>query len=620
MRFAFLASLIASAPGLAAAQTLTIDEVGKFRRANEDNDAAHPDVDGGDPRRIKAFGANVGGINLDECERGEEWEIIASVGGYLDKNLFVYTGSACDTQDARTGGEDDDCKLIETIPLGTNSTQEITLGEHDMYPGIDALPANEIANIHGETCEDLDDNLRVWLVILVAEGDETPVASLAFPQGGDIRVKTGRPEAPSDVTAGPGEGQVELDWDGATEGQRYYVACSPMPGEQGSGGGTTDAGQEVCGAPATAGFAEGAVFDRSWRCDQGSETVFADGTAAESASIDGLTDGTQYSFAVVSVDEVGNPSLLSELACSTPQPVDDFFENYRDAGGTAGGGICACTTGPAAPSPTGGGLVLLSAAGLAILFFRRRALAALAAAAVVLSAGTASADGLRYLQDDYRSPQNFAFEIRGGPYYPDVDDEFGGSATPFEDSFEDHARLRLGFEFDWQALRTPVASLGVGFAASLMRFVGNSRFEGSDEVSSEETTLIVMPMVVSAVVRFDFAVREWQIPLAPYAKVGFATYLWYSEDGNGTARADGEDGENSVLGAGRTHGLELAGGLAFLLDFLEPNASRKLDTDTGVNHSYLFLELLWANVDGFGANGVLNLSDTTWNVGLLLEI
>lgn len=250
----------------------------------------------------------------------------------------------------------------------------------------------------------------------------------------------------------------------------------------------------------------------------------------------------------------------------------------------------------------------------------RFALALALALAVVFAPRLAMAQEqqMRYLEDDYRSPQNFAFELRFGPYYPAVDDEFA-AAEPFRDTFGDNSRLRIGLELDWQFLSTPVGSLGIGIAAGLVRYVGNSRFEGSGEVSSEETTLNLFPIAASIIARLDFPVRQWQVPLMLYAKLGVADYLWFVEDGSGKAHADGPDGEDSVIGQEDTAGIEFAPGVAFLLDFLEPGAARKLDADSGVNHSYLFFELLFASIDGLWAQNVMIFSDTTWNAGLLLE-
>jgi len=61
-------------------------------------------------------------------------------------------------------------------------------------------------------------------------------------------------------------------------------------------------------------------------------------------------------------DKVGNVGRLSLLACGTPEPVDDFYEIYRKAGGEAGGGFCGmCAVGDGArraPLSIGGALLL----------------------------------------------------------------------------------------------------------------------------------------------------------------------------------------------------------------------------------------------------------------------
>ena len=63
----------------------------------------------------------------------------------------------------------------------------------------------------------------------------------------------------------------------------------------------------------------------------------------------------------------------------------------------------------------------------------------------------------------HESTQNFLVELRGGPWYPDVDAEFNGRATPFADMFGTTDRLLLGAELDWQFLRiNPIGSLGLG--------------------------------------------------------------------------------------------------------------------------------------------------------------
>jgi hypothetical protein len=46
-------------------------------------------------------------------------------------------------------------------------------------------------------------------------------------------------------------------------------------------------------------------------------------------------------MAVAYKDQVGNVGKLSEIICATPEPIEDFFENYKNNGGAAGGGFCS---------------------------------------------------------------------------------------------------------------------------------------------------------------------------------------------------------------------------------------------------------------------------------------
>ncbi len=79
--------------------------------------------------------------------------------------------------------------------------------------------------------------------------------------------------------------------------------------------------------------------------------------------IDGLENGKTYQFAVVAIDDVGNPAA-SNVALGTPQPVEDLFRRFR----AAGGGI-QCATGTRSGSAT---MVAALAALLLLHSLRRR--------------------------------------------------------------------------------------------------------------------------------------------------------------------------------------------------------------------------------------------------------
>ena len=79
-----------------------------------------------------------------------------------------------------------------------------------------------------------------------------------------------------------------------------------------------------------------------------------------------------------------------------------------------------------------------------------RAVSLLAVGAGLLAAGRADALELGTPASDhpYRSAQNFALELRFGPYYPNVDDEPGLNGTPFKDRFGDKSCVYVGLELD----------------------------------------------------------------------------------------------------------------------------------------------------------------------------
>jgi hypothetical protein len=120
----------------------------------------------------------------------------------------------------------------------------------------------------------------------------------------------------------------------------FTVFCDPPPGGTAASTGVTTAGSGGAGGAGTGGagscsstlLVPGKVPDT---------TLKSCGTSAKSSATvnaKGLTNGTAYAVAVASHDVLDNVGALSELACGTPAPVDDFFETYRDAGGTGGGG------------------------------------------------------------------------------------------------------------------------------------------------------------------------------------------------------------------------------------------------------------------------------------------
>ncbi|MEB2313692.1 MAG: MXAN_2562 family outer membrane beta-barrel protein [Sorangiineae bacterium] len=215
---------------------------------------------------------------------------------------------------------------------------------------------------------------------------------------------------------------------------------------------------------------------------------------------------------------------------------------------------------------------------------------------------------------DYASPQNFAMELRLGPYRPRVDDEFSGGA-PFEQTFGSDRRWLIGLELDWQALRIPyLGTLGPGAGWGYTTMSANAMLREGGGRSSEETSLTIMPMYAVGVLRVDVLARETPIPLVAYGKAGLGAAMWWAKTGD---RAHSTDG---TLGHGTSTGYQFALGGMFLLDSLDRDASIEMDNSTGVNSSYFFLEWYYSDLDGFGSGKQMNVGANTWMLGLALEM
>jgi hypothetical protein len=250
-----------------------------------------------------------------------------------------------------------------------------------------------------------------------------------------------------------------------------------------------------------------------------------------------------------------------------------------------------------------------------------RLLASLSAGTCVLLAGVAGhAQGV----DDFggygtrrgersESKQEAAFELRLGRYVPEVDSQVGGD--PFQNTFGGSTRYLIGAEVDWQLLRIPhFGTLAPGLGWGYTKFTAKARYADGSGTSSSKTRLNIMPMYLVGVVRADVLPRDLSIPLVPYAKLGVGYGMWWSSDGQRSAEYQGKKGR------GASYGLTYALGAMFLLDVLSEDDAKSADGITGINNSYIFAEWFRPQLDGFGSNKVLDISSSSWLLGIALEI
>ena len=215
----------------------------------------------------------------------------------------------------------------------------------------------------------------------------------------------------------------------------------------------------------------------------------------------------------------------------------------------------------------------------------------------------------------YKSPQRFAFELTFGPYRPDIDGEFNGGRTPYKDYFGSGQNLLTRIEFDYQFWHR-YGSIAAGLSAGYFSVTGTAPVASMPGTASgDQSQLKVIPIALSAVYRFDYFLQERGFPLVPFGKLGLDWAYWQNTDGNGNIADAGSGGR----GRGGTLGWHVAGGIALVLDFLDPDASHDFDQDLGVNHTALTFEFYHADISGLGQADRLHVGDTNWTLGLLLE-
>lgn len=137
----------------------------------------------------------------------------------------------------------------------------------------------------------------------------------------------------------------------------------------------------------------------------------------------------------------------------------------------------------------------------------------------------------------------------------------------------------LFFDYEWEVLHD-FGGLGLKIGTGLFTRVANGEFaqpvQHQGQTPDERFTFVMFPNTVSGIYKFQYAGKQ---PIVPYAEGG-AGYFTFAETR--------DDGKPPKFGAAAvTFG---AGGVNFLMDWLDPHAIRNLDTEYGINHVWLQVE------------------------------
>lgn len=241
---------------------------------------------------------------------------------------------------------------------------------------------------------------------------------------------------------------------------------------------------------------------------------------------------------------------------------------------------------------------------------------ALWAASGLLAPARAHAQVIQTEREYRGSPQHFAFELKFGPYKPDIDSEFPAASMrhPYQDFFGSGRKLMTTMEFDWEIIRH-IGTVAVGLGVGYFKETGHNLNASTLAVTQDTSTLRLLPFSLSAIYRFDLAYERLRIPLVPYGKLGFDYVYWTVNNGNGEVPNDPTGGS----GQGGTLGWHATVGLSLVLDIFDQSAANQFDEEMGINHTNLFFEFTHLDASGLGSSNRLHVGDTTWNAGIMFE-
>lgn len=382
----------------AAAQTITLNPAGVTRAV-----------------KLRSQQYTPMAISRADCEAGDHFFFPLTLGGsYGSYELQVWAGTNgtdCTPQTARTGTTPVCWQVYRGVPTSITPTLDIAVqdivGQHKPPDG--APGSGTVADCNpGTGAATAPQTVQLTFMFVMGTGGDG-IGAVPYP----ITFDLAGPVPPGSVSAGIGDTMLVLDWAQSTDtdlaGYNFY--CDPVPGQEGA---ATDAGADSGGGAGAGGSDAGAAAscpDASTddagdaeACEAGTGSTDAGGSDAGGITVVGactttlaagalpdparlcggvgskmstsghvtdLIDGQSYAIAVAGVDGVGNIGPLSNVVCGMPQPVDDFYKLYRDAGGKAGGGFCSIDRAPFGPRAFGALAFALGGAALALIVRRR---------------------------------------------------------------------------------------------------------------------------------------------------------------------------------------------------------------------------------------------------------
>jgi hypothetical protein len=354
-------------------------------------------------------------VNLQDCVDDQQIRFTLQMAGF-EVNAVVQawasnSGADCKVETARSGGVQTCWRAYPTdIPLQT--TIDVNIPVRNIMQGAPPFSAQKPDNSPAACGQVNLSTISVHFLYFAA--GNTSLAAQAKTIG--VTIDTVGPKPPSGLTALPGNTRIQVQWTnisggnpdsstggGLTELTGVKVYCDPA----GAPVTTTVQNPEKC----TDELIDGSIDDSGDAAIDGSLTaevcvdggttqqtssagcaspnfVKSDGTAlfptadfnakyecgsitgntgttvvASSVGKNALANGTTYAVAVAATDKFGNVGELSPVICAKPEITTDFWDDYKKAGGEAGGGCAATSSESTTPI---GSLAVLGVVGIVV--------------------------------------------------------------------------------------------------------------------------------------------------------------------------------------------------------------------------------------------------------------
>lgn len=212
------------------------------------------------------------------------------------------------------------------------------------------------------------------------------------------------------------------------------------------------------------------------------------------------------------------------------------------------------------------------------------------------------------------SPIRAVVGLDFGQYKPGIDKEFDG-AGPYDTMFGSGGLL-TELSLQWHVYQG-IGKVSIGGSLGFFNKKGYAYSQAGEE-SADRTALMIIPMRLSAVYRFDYLQDRFNVPFVIAVKAGLDYSFWNVK--NSGMIADGATSDGRVfVGRGGTAGWHYGVTLYFWLNWLAPAMAASFDGSTGINNSYLYAEFLSTHMNNFGSKSSWDLSDNIFKFGLAFE-